>query len=78
MAIGDTYLQEKKYPEAERVFRALFNSLAQPTGMDRDLGSRARLRIADDVIVNDGDVAALSDRIDELHQQYLLLATRSA
>lgn len=37
----------------------------------------ARLRIADDVIVNDGNVAALASRIDELHLQYVLLAQRS-
>ena len=46
MAIGDTYLQEKKFADAEHVFRALFNILPLPQTSDRDLASRARLRIA--------------------------------
>jgi len=36
----------------------------------------ARLAIADDVIVNDGDAAALDARVDELHRAYLELAAR--
>lgn len=35
----------------------------------------ARLRIADDVVLNDGDTAALAGRVDELHAMYLSLAT---
>jgi len=38
----------------------------------------ARLAIADDVIVNDGDAAALDARVDELHRAYLALAARGA
>ena len=34
----------------------------------------ARLRIADDVIINEGDTAALAARVDELHTMYLQLA----
>ncbi len=34
----------------------------------------ARLQIADDVIVNDGDAALLGERVDELHGSYLELA----
>ena len=34
----------------------------------------ARLRIADDVILNDGDPAALAGRVDDLHAMYLSLA----
>ena len=37
---------------------------------DRD----TRLRAADDVIVNDGDIDGLHRKIDELHQRYLELA----
>lgn len=29
-----------------------------------------RLALADDVIVNDGDIAALRDRVEQLHRQY--------
>jgi len=34
----------------------------------------ARLAIADDVIVNDGDAAALDARVEALHREYLSLA----
>ena len=37
----------------------------------------ARLEFADDVIVNDGDPAALTARVDALHREYLRLATRT-
>ena len=36
----------------------------------------ARLEFADDVIVNDGDPAALTARVDALHREYLRLAAR--
>jgi dephospho-CoA kinase len=36
----------------------------------------ARLAIADDVIVNDGDAAALDAPVEELHRAYLELAAR--
>ena len=38
----------------------------------------ARLRIANDVIVNEGDTAALAERVDELHTMYLQLAATHA
>ena len=38
----------------------------------------ARLHIADDVIVNEGDTAALAERVDELHTMYLQLAATHA
>ena len=37
----------------------------------------ARLEFADDVIVNDGDPAALTARVDALHREYLRLAART-
>lgn len=37
-----------------------------------------RLHIADDVLVNDGDTAALTGRVDELHDMYLQLAAAKA
>jgi len=37
----------------------------------------ARLEFADDVIVNDGDAAALTAQVDALHREYLRLATRT-
>ena len=38
---------------------------------DRD----TRLRAADDIVVNDGDITALHRKIDALHQRYLKLAS---
>ena len=37
----------------------------------------ARLEFADDIIVNDGDPAALTARVDALHREYLRLAART-
>ncbi len=37
-----------------------------------------RLAIADDVIANDGDLAALENRVGELHSSYLHLASENA
>jgi dephospho-CoA kinase len=37
----------------------------------------ARLEFADDVIVNDGDPAALTAQVDALHREYLRLAERA-
>ena len=37
----------------------------------------ARLEFADDVIVNDGDPAALTARVDALHREYLRLSART-
>lgn len=41
------------------------------------VGRKQRLAFADDVIVNDGDLAALRDAVDVLHQRYLRLARPS-
>lgn len=41
------------------------------TQSDRD----SRLRAADDVVVNDGDLAELHRKIDQLHRRYLKLAS---
>lgn len=38
----------------------------------------ARLAVADDVIRNDGDVAALRDQVARLHREYVLQSARSA
>ena len=40
------------------------------------VGRQQRLAFADDVIVNDGDVAALRAAVDALHQRYLRRAER--
>ena len=40
------------------------------------VGRKQRLAFADDVIVNDGDLAALREAVDALHQRYLRLAER--
>jgi dephospho-CoA kinase len=38
----------------------------------------ARLAVADDVIHNDGDVAALRDQVERLHREYVLQSARGA
>ena len=40
------------------------------------VGRKQRLAFADDVIVNDGDLAALREAVDALHQRYLRFAER--
>ncbi len=47
LAVGDTYMQEKNYADAERIFRSIYGELLQPQTTDRDIASRARLRIAE-------------------------------
>ena len=42
--------------------------------MKAQMSRSDRLAIADDVIVNDGDLAHLKRQVDELHQRYLTLA----
>jgi dephospho-CoA kinase len=52
---------------------------AEVAAIMRTQASReARLRIADDVVVNDGDTASLAGRVDELHNMYLQLAAAKA
>ena len=41
------------------------------------LDRKSRLAIADDVLVNDGDLEALSEQVDRLHETYLNLARSS-
>lgn len=38
----------------------------------------ARLAVADDVIRNDGDIAALRDQVERLHRKYVLQSARGA
>lgn len=68
-------------PEDVRVAR-----LVKRDGIDEALARKMiaaqasrerRLAIADDVIVNDGDEAALNRQVGELHDRYVLLARRS-
>lgn len=40
------------------------------------VGRKQRLVFADDVIVNDGDIAALREAVDALHKRYLRFAER--
>jgi dephospho-CoA kinase len=40
---------------------------------DAQATREARLAVADDVIVNDGTLASLYERVDVLHQRYLEL-----
>lgn len=44
--------------------------------LDQQTTREARLKAADDVIVNDGDLSALDNRVAELHERYLALSTR--
>jgi dephospho-CoA kinase len=43
--------------------------------LDAQVGREQRLQAADDVIVNNGDLAALQTRVESLHRKYLALAT---
>ena len=69
-------------PEAlqmERVRARDHLTEAEVAAIMRTQASReARLRIADDVVVNDGDTASLAGRVDELHNMYLQLAAAKA
>jgi dephospho-CoA kinase len=54
------------------------STLEQARAMLAAQASRAeRLRIADDVIVNDGDLATLRDRVLDLHARYQRLADKA-
>lgn len=65
-------------PEALQIMRVRQRDhLTEPEviAIMRTQASRAdRLRIADDVVVNDGDSPALTRRVDELHEMYKELA----
>ena len=56
----------------------------QRDGMNRELAEKmvasqtareARLRLADDVILNDGAVEFVDEQVDRLHRRYLVMAT---
>ena len=65
--------------QIERVRARDHLTAADVAAIMRTQASRqARLRIADDVVVNDGDTAALAGRVDELHDMYLQLAATHA
>jgi dephospho-CoA kinase len=69
-------------PEATQIERVCARdhlTEAEVTAIMRTQASReARLRIADDVVLNDGDTASLAGRVDELHNLYLQLAAAKA
>lgn len=69
-------------PEAlqiERVRARDHLTEAEVAAIMRTQASReARLRIADDVVMNDGDTSSLAGRVDELHEMYLQLAAAKA
>ena len=68
-----------EFLQVERVCARDHLTQAEVAAIMRTQASRAaRLRIADDVIVNDGDTAALAARVDELHTMYLQLAATHA
>ncbi len=65
--------------QIERVRARDHLTAADVAAIMRTQASRqARLHIADDVVVNDGDTAALAGRVDELHAMYLQLAATHA
>lgn len=69
-------------PEALQTERVMRRDAVSHTAAQRMLDAQAtraeRLAIADDVISNDGDAAALRTQVLHLHQRYLALATRPA
>ena len=69
-------------PEAlqvERVRARDHLTEAEVIAIMRSQASRAmRLRIADDVILNEGDMTVLAGRVDELHELYTNLAAAKA
>jgi dephospho-CoA kinase len=65
--------------QLERVRQRDNLTVEEVTAIMRTQASReARLQIADDVILNDGDAARLVRRVDELHRTYIDLALSSA
>lgn len=46
--------------------------------LSAQVSREARLAVADDVIRNDGDVAALRDQVEQLHREYVLQSARGA
>ena len=68
-------------PEALQIERLMQRDRVTHEQALAALGSQAnrdaRLAFADDVIVNDGDPAALAARVDALHRKYLDVAARA-
>ena len=65
--------------QIERVCGRDHLTAAEVAAIMRTQASReARLRIADDVVRNESNTAALAGRVDELHDMYLHLAARHA
>jgi dephospho-CoA kinase len=63
--------------QIERTMRRDGNEEAQVRSIMAAQASREqRLAAADDVIVNDGAITALDDKVRELHEQYLIMATQ--
>lgn len=69
-------------PEALQVRRVMARDRATEAGARAVLAAQAsreaRLAVADDIIVNDGDVAALRDCVEALDRRYRVLAARAA
>lgn len=69
-------------PEALQVERVMQRSQLPAAQVEAIMASQAsrqqRLAVADDVIVNDGERAAVEEAVARLHAQYLLLARKKA
>jgi dephospho-CoA kinase len=64
--------------QLERLLKRDDTSLEQARAMLRAQASREeRIRRADDVVVNDGSLEALQAQLQELHQEYLKIATNA-
>ncbi len=69
-------------PEALQIERVMQRSQLPAAQVEAIMASQAsrqeRLAVADDVIVNDGERAAVEEAVARLHAQYLLLARKKA
>lgn len=69
-------------PEALQIERVIQRSQLPAAQVEAIMASQAsrqqRLAVADDVIVNDGERAAVEEAVARLHAQYLLLARKKA
>ena len=65
-------------PESQQIERVMQRDGSSRESAQNILDSQAsraqRLRLADDVIVNDADLSALNTSVDKLHARYLELA----
>ncbi|GJM07759.1 MAG: dephospho-CoA kinase [Lysobacteraceae bacterium] len=65
--------------QLQRLMKRSDLSVDQATAMINAQAERdARLAIADDIIINDGSLLQLADKVDLLHQRYLQLAAKKA